>query len=345
MIKEIHIHNFQSHKHSELELDAGVNVIVGASDSGKSAIIRALRWLIWNRPVGDSFISNWADGSFVNVVTDEQDVIQRLKSPKGNQYRINDKTFKAIGNDVPQPVQEILNMDETNLQQQLDSPFLLASTPGEVASYFNKVAHLTQIDDAVRRIQSQYRSISSQITADEVQIQSFESDLKRYQFIDKFEARLEILEEEEKKLVQLQTALRNLTTIINQLKGLWEEMEQDKEFLQLEQKVEDLLDLYNAKQQITIHLDDLKYAVGMLQSFAIAEQKYKGLKKLAASIDNLLGLYESQNALQGEVDRLSLHIRYYDEIRASILETKESMKTMEEEFHKHMPEKCPLCGK
>ena len=96
MIKEIDIVNFQSHKSTHLDLVPGVNVIVGASDSGKSAIIRALRWLIWNRPVGDAFISHWADGGFVNIVTDQMDVIQRAKGPGGNQYRINEEIFNHI---------------------------------------------------------------------------------------------------------------------------------------------------------------------------------------------------------------------------------------------------------
>jgi len=59
MIKTLSIQNYQSHKDSTLEFDPGVNVIVGSTDSGKTAIIRALRWLIWNRPNGDSFRSTW----------------------------------------------------------------------------------------------------------------------------------------------------------------------------------------------------------------------------------------------------------------------------------------------
>jgi len=55
MIKYLQIQNFQSHKDSLLEFDPGVNVIVGSSDSGKTAVIRALRWLVWNRPSGDAF--------------------------------------------------------------------------------------------------------------------------------------------------------------------------------------------------------------------------------------------------------------------------------------------------
>ena len=46
-IKKIILQNFQSHKYSIVELDEQLNVIVGPSDSGKSAIIRALKWVLY----------------------------------------------------------------------------------------------------------------------------------------------------------------------------------------------------------------------------------------------------------------------------------------------------------
>ena len=59
MIQSLQINNFQSHKYSVMELHKGVNVIIGPSDSGKTTILRALRWLVWNRPSGDAFRSDW----------------------------------------------------------------------------------------------------------------------------------------------------------------------------------------------------------------------------------------------------------------------------------------------
>lgn len=55
-IKKIILQNFQSHKYTVIELDEELNVIVGPSDSGKSAIIRALKWVLYNEPAGDFFI-------------------------------------------------------------------------------------------------------------------------------------------------------------------------------------------------------------------------------------------------------------------------------------------------
>jgi exonuclease SbcC len=58
MITQLNITNFQSHVKSVLKLSPGINVICGPSDSGKSAIIRGLRWVIENQPTGKG--GTWA---------------------------------------------------------------------------------------------------------------------------------------------------------------------------------------------------------------------------------------------------------------------------------------------
>ena len=53
-IKLIELQNFQSHVKTIIE-PAGpgfLTVITGPSDSGKTAIIRALKWLLYNQPQG-----------------------------------------------------------------------------------------------------------------------------------------------------------------------------------------------------------------------------------------------------------------------------------------------------
>ena len=61
MIRKLNIQNIQSHKNTELEFSPGINAIVGSSNNGKSAILRALYWVRYNRPLGiDNLLSHWA---------------------------------------------------------------------------------------------------------------------------------------------------------------------------------------------------------------------------------------------------------------------------------------------
>ena len=105
MIKSLQIQNFQSHKNTLMELNPGVTAIVGPSDCGKSAVFRALNWLINNRPGGNEFHS-WAGGDPSVSINLETDYIARSRRANENIYTLNDAEFKAFGTTVPQPIQD-----------------------------------------------------------------------------------------------------------------------------------------------------------------------------------------------------------------------------------------------
>lgn len=45
-ITNLLIENFQSHSRSEFDFGKGLTVIIGPSDNGKSAVLRAMRWAL-----------------------------------------------------------------------------------------------------------------------------------------------------------------------------------------------------------------------------------------------------------------------------------------------------------
>ena len=121
MINKLSIANYQSHKHSILNFHSGVNVIVGTSDSGKSGVVRALRFATSNTPRGDAFRSHWGGETAVEIECSDCSVL-RTKTNSENVYLLNDKTdFRAFGTEVPEEISKALNIDEAvNLQKQID---------------------------------------------------------------------------------------------------------------------------------------------------------------------------------------------------------------------------------
>ena len=210
MISSLHITNFQSHKDSQLDFHPGVNVIVGASDSGKTSIIRALRWLIWNRPGGEDFRSDW--GGETDVIIEIEDDVKILRRKgKENLYTIgrsaqDHKELKAFKTSVPEEIQKALNIDDTNLQKQFDSPFLISSSPGEVAAYFNQIAHLEKIDSSISYVNGKITKLTSRQKLDEETLEEDREKLKQYEYLDKFEIDLEALEHRQASLTQLITS-------------------------------------------------------------------------------------------------------------------------------------------
>ncbi|MBE0466984.1 MAG: metallophosphoesterase [Candidatus Desulforudis sp.] len=83
-LQRLVIENFQSHLYTELELAPGLNVILGESSQGKSGVIRALHWLLFNEPPPQSFMRT--DGRFTRVtgvLEDRSLVVREYTRPGG----------------------------------------------------------------------------------------------------------------------------------------------------------------------------------------------------------------------------------------------------------------------
>ncbi len=152
MLNKLTIHNIQSHKHTVLRFTSGINALTGSSDSGKSSVVRAFRWLIENKPSRDSIKSNFAidDESFsVKASFFDNRTVERKKSSTFNGYIIDDDVknpYEALHTNVPSEVTKVLGLTDVNMQEQHTPYFLLQNTAGQVAAKFNKVIGLDAMD-------------------------------------------------------------------------------------------------------------------------------------------------------------------------------------------------------
>jgi len=229
MIKIIALENFQSHAETRLDLAPGVNLVCGPSDSGKTAILRALRWLATNRPSGEEFRSHWGgDTTAVEIALYDGAEVRRFRSKGVNAYTTvpvgdgDGHVFKAIGSDVPEPVVELLNLDPLSWQGQMDAPFLLSESPGEVARVLNEVADLDKIDTAVTNVNRMLRENRAKRDGFQAQIDGLKIRLFQYRAIDqqlKKAERLEELEEKATLLLQMQAKAVEMIRDERELKG------------------------------------------------------------------------------------------------------------------------------
>lgn len=139
-LKKMTIENFQSHIKTTIEPapPGQLTVITGPSDSGKTAILRALRWLFVNEPDGDSFIR--ASATFARVTAEYEGggvVVRHRTSGGTNRYIVNGEKFEGFGRSgVPLEVKEITGVRPVkigdmelnlNIAEQLSGPFLGSS--------------------------------------------------------------------------------------------------------------------------------------------------------------------------------------------------------------------------
>lgn len=210
MLKSAHIENYQSHRKTVMEFQPGVNVIIGDSDAGKSAVFRAINWVCSNRPLGDDFRSEWGGDTTVALHTVEGDVVQRTRTASKNEYSINGRKLEAFGHGVPEEVKNILQVDTPNIQAQMDPPFLLSSTPGEAARLLNKAASIDDIDHTTSGLKSTHDKIKTRIKYDKTQLEENQKKMKQYEDIPALEEKLQKAEELEGEREEKEGALRLL---------------------------------------------------------------------------------------------------------------------------------------
>lgn len=171
MLKSLKLYNFQTHRKRLIRFDPAITTIRGPTDVGKSAVLRALRWLALNDTAGDEFVSWGADEAVA--------IIEMMNSYRGgsfdakivrrkgreNVYKLNGQIFKAFGaGKVPDVVAEVLALSEINFQRQHDKPFWLDDPAGEVSRQLNKVIDLSVIDTAMSNAARMVRTARERVT-------------------------------------------------------------------------------------------------------------------------------------------------------------------------------------
>ena len=104
---------------------------------------------------------------------------------------MNGKVLDVVKSDVPAEVEQALCLSDTNIQKQLDEPFLLSKTSGEVAKYFNKVVRLDVIDRVLTNAETTRRKTQNDIKNVQAQIKDCEDKLQAFEWLDDAEILIE----------------------------------------------------------------------------------------------------------------------------------------------------------
>lgn len=196
MLEKLHLTNFQCHRDLSLEFDAGVNVIAGTSDVGKSAVLKGLLWLLTNKPQGIGFRSMQAKKGEVvqaSILLDEQQIVRR-RSEQINEYFFNGLRFVAMKNEVPAPISEFLDLSPVNIQTQFQQHFLLSSSSGDVARTLNESCDLSVIDQTIKRIKGIEQSAKQEAQRLSISLGKTEQALSGMEWVEEAEAKAEALE-------------------------------------------------------------------------------------------------------------------------------------------------------
>lgn len=356
MIKSIQLQNYQSHKKTIIEFSPGINCIIGPSDQGKTAILRALYWTVYNRPSGLAYISHWnrdKDGkpiksTYVKVENDSNIIERRRGKVKRsddyeefNGYVINDSEYlEAIGQDVPDEVNKLFNLDSVNIQKQMDAPFLLSESAGEVARFFNQIIRLDLIDKVLSKAESKKREMNKDKIRLENESENIAKEILEYDWIDEAESLANKISKAEDRVNENNGIRDNLILTVTKNKVLIDEISLQEEILSAAPLVNKIKIVQESLEQNS--------------------SKYKRLQNLSSQWQ------EQNDIIKGVADfsSIDLLIEKIDSFRRSIFDkvkVKENLENLTEEYkikyagveveiekislmEKELPQICPYCG-
>jgi exonuclease SbcC len=351
MIKSIELKNFQSHKNTKLDFHPGVNVIVGSSRSGKTAILRALNWNRYNKPAGLAFNSYWNRDkkkqpidAFSSTVEFEDVSIDRNRSSEFNGYIGGDKRYEALGQGIPEDVETLWNMSEVNIQKQFDTPFLISESAAEVARFFNKTIHLDKIDVVLSNAESKRRKLNSSILENTKMKESLELEISKMEWIDDVELMIAVAEAKQERILFKNDTIQMITDALEVIdaehkklrsipRNLDKVLKDMADAEALDAKIEIKIDveanlnafLKTIENQKQTMLGNIAHVRAVIVSDMMDEAKEMSDRK-SKNFEKEVSLHELLRAIQKNRMNVTLY------------------KTEAEELMAQMPKTCPVCG-
>lgn len=215
MLTKLILKNFKSHQRLKIKFDPKITTIIGTNYKGKSTVLRAIRWVTFNKPRGNSVI-NWnvkRGFAKVKLFFDDKTVTRTKslsKKNKYNYYKLNQEKFSAMGTETPTPVKQQLNLSPINFQGQHDTPFWFGKTNGEVSRELNTIVNLGVIDKTLANIDSQKRKIKETISV-------IRERKTKANFLKNKLSYVKEMDEDLKRIEALESQKEKVATLIDQL--------------------------------------------------------------------------------------------------------------------------------
>lgn len=333
MLNKLKLYNFRKHKKLTVEFSPNVTTLQGKSFSGKSTIIRALRWVESNQPSGNGMI-RWGETKANVVLWVDENRITRRRTASSNEYQLNDRKFVAFGNNVPEPVAKVLNMGDINFQGQFDAYFWFCNTAGEVSRQLNAIINLNIIDTTLANIASEIRETAIAIGLSEKRIEGVCARKKQLKYVKQMNKELKWLEDIEKHKVENDHMCDELYEII--CLGVRHTREKKKQ-ARLASATRTVVQIGESCQEITTqthNLQELTVKWALLQ---------KQATNIPPSFDSIIQVKREYDEITCCICELTSRIKSFKDKEDIFTATQQNLQVRTDALHAEMKGRCPLC--
>jgi len=240
----VEVRNFQSIEHVTLKVE-GFTVLVGKSDLGKSAIVRAVKAALTGS-VGNAFVRHSESClrrvkksktcecySSVHIKKEGFDLLWE-KGDKRNRYVYNGKEYGVPSRGTPDFLERPLLAHDFGMvkvgeqrkllqvSDQFDNIFLLDQTGGTVADVFSDVARLDRVNVAIRYVEKDRKDTASTRKVRESDLITISRNLTTYEGLDSVLSKAHQVGEQLEKVLRSTKQVEKMTVFITNLKSVSE---------------------------------------------------------------------------------------------------------------------------
>lgn len=292
-IQEVQLTNFQDHADTIINFTNGINLIIGSSDAGKSAILRAINYVFHNSLKGDSFIRVGCNECTVRLKFSDGIEVSRIKGEDTNSYVLKDldgnfHTFSKVGSSVPDAVRLALGeppLDDKkkpiSYSDQMSSLFLVDLSPTDLPRTLSELTGIQNLQTAAEILQKNSRSYDRTIKDKSEKIEKLSEDLKEYDYVDKDLTKIQQIEAGLKNIQDKNNKVKSGRSFINTNNELAKEAKKTKLLLN---KDLEMIKLKKSFDKLDSNYKTIKASKSYLQIYANIIKEYK---KKKIELDNL----------------------------------------------------------
>lgn len=316
-IDKIVLENFQSHAYSEYELKPGLNVFMGKSSSGKSAIQRALAWVFENEGKNPRrFIKNGEDFARVSLFLSNGFVISRIiEKKKGgkNGYEIfnpNDGTVTFYNTKSLPLVQEILGFNylqiddkksvPLNFQKQGMSWFYIGDgfTDTDRAKIIGAVYQTHFVDAVIKDLESENKKLAIRMKEKKQDIRKIDETLEQYSHLPDWERKIEEIDKRLKRVKELEERKERIRTLYETLQEIERQIEKNRKIVG---ELEIITKLEGRLWEVEKKTERKNRIVEKMEELGDLNRKIRDEKSIIQSLRNIEGIASRAVVLERRV--------------------------------------------
>lgn len=340
MLESLTLRNFQNHEKLTITFDPQITYITGATDTGKSSVIRALEWVTRNQITGNTgteFIKHEVDAAKVILVVDGVK-ISRVRGKSENSYRLDDQEYKSFNTAVPKPIADLIDVNDVNFQTQYEPPWWFSNTAGEVSRKINAIINLSVIDDTLTFLNSALRKANERVELTEERLKAAREEresLRSVKLID------EDLREVEAAEVEA-TAAQNAVDLVRlNVQRVLEHDQTAKNAAEATESGKKLIKLGEAWKESQEAVDDVRNMIDQIELTQDLEAEVKSIRQIEP-IEKAHAAWLAADTRWNDLASLvgmieCIHIQNVSRLQQEFNELNDQLRQFKEKV-------CPVCG-